>query len=84
MIGAETSQDIFIEVLNYSDKIGTIALLFFAFVGLHRRWWVPGWMYKSTVERCEKISEEKDAWRETALKASNVATDAFAELRRRT
>jgi len=71
-----------LDILNYADQISTIALLIFAFVGLHRRWWVPGWAYAQAISRFQKMEAEKNAWRDTALKAQHIATDAFDEYKR--
>ena len=72
------------DILDYADKLGTITLLIVILVGGFKRWWVFGWAYQSALARYEKLEDERDAWRTTALNASNVAADAFNDLRRRT
>jgi hypothetical protein len=71
------------QVIEYADKIGLVAVLFLILVGGKKGWWVFGWHYEEQVERTNLVREEKDAWRETALIASNVATDAFRVLRKK-
>lgn len=71
-----------IDILDFADQLSTIAILLAALVGLYRRWWVPGWAYRQSLERFSKMEQEKDAWRQTALAAADIATDAFDALKK--
>jgi len=75
--------DIFVEIAKAADRLGVIGLFIFAAVSVHRKWLVPGWVYRESEARAEKMEGEKDAWRDIALDASNVASGAFIELKRR-
>lgn len=82
-----------ISLLDYLSRGSIITFLIIVVYGGYKRWWVFGWSYSELEERnqtaiaevtnrCEAITREKDAWRETALKSSNIATKAFDEARR--
>lgn len=75
--------------LDYLSKAGVITLLILIVYGGYRKWWVFGWVLESyeirlnkLQEDCNLITEEKDAWRDTALKGANIATQAFEEAKR--
>lgn len=77
MILAELSAS---DAFNYANKASIIVVLFVILYGGYKKWWVWGWSYKDMCERFERMEDEKNAWRETALKGKDIAMDAFREL----
>lgn len=69
--------------LDYISRASVIVFLIVVIYGGYKRWWVFGWVWKDLDQRCDDIAKEKDAWRETALESSKVATKAFREFERR-
>lgn len=76
--------------LDYVSRAGVITLLILIVFGGYRKWWVFGWAYAESEKRndklkdeCDSVRDEKDAWRETALKSANVATQAFETIQQR-
>lgn len=72
-----------ITLLDYLSRGSVITFLIIIVYGGYKRWWVFGWVHQDALERIDVITREKNAWRETALKSSNIATKAFDEARRR-
>lgn len=77
------AEDIIVQIFNYGNKASILVFVLFILYGGYKKWWVFGYQMRECELRIEKMEEEKDAWRETALQSSNVATQAFTELRRR-
>lgn len=57
--------------LDSISRIGVVGILALALLGLHRKWWVPGWAYRELDERCSTLSDRYDAAIEIALASSN-------------
>lgn len=73
-----------IQILEYVSRSSVIVFLILALVGLHRKWWIPGWYYKdleqrheAIKERLEKAVENADAWKEQALTGTSIAQEAI-------
>lgn len=51
------------------------ALLGFILYGgfKEKPWWVFGWTYRDLLSRHDRLRQEKDAWRDSALAAGNVS-----------
>jgi hypothetical protein len=66
---------------------GIVGLVIFILITGYKKLWVFGWVYRERIERdasaLREIAQEKDAWRDTALKSSKIATEAFDEMGRR-
>jgi hypothetical protein len=75
--------EIIVQIIDYADRLGLVTVLLIIVFGAYRGWWITPREHKEVVERCNRLEEEKNAWMDTALKASNIATDAFNVLRRR-
>lgn len=56
--------------LDSISRLGVVAFLVMSLVGLHRRWWVPGWAYSELQERHERLRSRYDKAVETALRSS--------------
>lgn len=76
-------------LLDYLSRASIITFLIIVVYGGYKMWWVFGWYYKEALERCTlvetrlaKMEQEKNAWRETALKGANIATRAFEEFQK--
>lgn len=73
----------FLQLYDYANKATIPVILVFLIYGGYKGWWVFGWQYKDICDRFFKMEEEKNAWRETALRGKDIAVDAFRELRDR-
>lgn len=71
------------DLLDYLSRASIITFLIIVVYGGYKKWWVFGWLYNEKTTECETVREEKDAWREIALKGANVATKAFEEWSRK-
>lgn len=80
MIASETTA---IDIFEYANKASILVVLIFIIYSGYKKWWVFGWQYKEMVQAFLEMREEKNAWRETALKGKDIAIDAFKELRDR-
>jgi hypothetical protein len=68
-------------VIDYVNAGGVVALLLMVLAGGIKQWWVFGWYYKELLGRHSALSEEKDAWKELALRSTNLA-ESLQELGR--
>lgn len=72
-----------VNLLDYISRASIVTFLILVVYGGYKKWWVFGWVYRESEERCEKIVVEKDAWRHSALTGANIATQAFEEVKSR-
>lgn len=55
--------------LDAVSRVGVVGILVLALVGLHRKWWVPGWVYVELQGRHEGLRTRYDEAIELALTA---------------
>lgn len=83
-----------IDLLDYLSRASIVTFLIIIVYGGYKRWWVFGWVYREKIEELtatkveytinfNAIRDEKNAWRETALKGASIATQAFEEAKNR-
>ena len=72
-----------LDLLNLLGRASIVVFLVLALVGLHRKWWVPGWYYRDLEERHSRIKERldraeenADAWKEAALTGTRIAKES--------
>jgi len=59
--------------LDFIQAGGIVGILLLILVGGFRRWWVFGWYYNELMERHTNMRQERDAWKELALRSTNLA-----------
>lgn len=57
--------------IQFLQEYGAAAGLVLVLIGIHRRWWVPGWY-------ATRLEQECAAWREATLTSTNLAGRATA------
>lgn len=69
--------------LDYISRVGVVAFLVIGYYGFYKRWWVWGHDHNDLLkrhellrERCNKMEEEKDNWKEQALTGGRIAAGA--------
>jgi hypothetical protein len=79
LIAATTEQS----WLDYASRIGVIGILVISHYGFHKRWWVWGREHDDLVkrhellrQRCAKMEDEKESWKESALTGGRIAAGA--------
>lgn len=68
-------------LLDYLSRASVVTFLILVVYGGYKKWWVWGWLYNEKTDEIENLRKESNAWRETALKGANVATQAFDQIR---
>lgn len=68
-------------ILHIVQTGGVTGLLLVIILGGIRRWWVFGWIYKESEERCEMVAKERDEWKALALRSTNLA-ESLSELQK--
>lgn len=63
-----------VELLDYTSRAGVVFILIVILYGLHKKWWVPGWVHTDLEKRHERLREEAWGWRDAALRATDIAT----------
>ena len=58
------------DVLDFANKLTVGALLLIAVVGVQRKWWVPGWLYRDVVR-------DRDEWKVIAMRSAHLAERAI-------
>ena len=53
-------------LLDFLNDAGLVGVGVIIIIGLMRKWWVPGWFYKS-------VEDDKNEWKTIALKATGIA-----------
>lgn len=82
LISDATNPKSVIDFLNAGGILGLLVVILYG--GLRKNpWWVPGWLYRDSMRAFGEMRDEKDAWRQTALKSSEITTQAFDDMRRR-
>lgn len=73
-------------VLAMLREIGPAGLLAIALIGLHRRWWVPGWVYRERVtffeQEAARERDRSEKWMAHALSNLELAERATDTLER--
>lgn len=69
--------------LDYLSRVGVVGILLASHWGFHKRWWVWGHEFVDLDERhvhlrerCQKLEDDRDAWKEQALTGGRVAASA--------
>lgn len=57
-------------LVDYVSRLGVVGLFVLAGIGLHRRWWVPGWVHRDLEARHDRLRERYDAALDVALNSS--------------
>lgn len=70
------------DFLDYLSRASVVTFLILVVYGGYKKWWVWSWQYNEKARELDAMREEKNAWRETALRSANVATQAFEEIKR--
>lgn len=52
------------------SRVGVVGFLVIALYGLHRRWWVPGWVYRDLDDRHDRLRDRYESALDVALRAS--------------
>lgn len=60
------------------SRVGVVGLLAFALIGLHRKWWVPGWIYTDLQARHGDLRSRYDSAIQVALQSSHGVERAAA------
>jgi hypothetical protein len=65
-------------LVNGGAVVMLVALVIVVFVGLYRRWWVPGWMFDRSEARAEKADTQAERNAES-LEVMAKAHDRIAQ-----
>lgn len=57
-------------ILDLANKLTVGAALLVAVIGVLRRWWVPGWLYRDVVR-------DRDEWKAIAMRSAHLAERAI-------
>jgi hypothetical protein len=67
-----------IDIIQSTGIIGILVIILFTGI---KRMWVFGWQYNELKERYAKLVEEKDGWKDLAMRSANLA-ESIQELAR--
>ena len=67
-----------ISIIQSTGIIGVLVIVLFGGI---KKWWVFGWQYTELKDRHAKLGEERDGWKELALRSANLA-ESMQELAR--
>jgi hypothetical protein len=71
------------DALKYISQLGVVSLLIGVLIGGFRKWWVWGWAYTDLLEQKKLIEQERDDWRQLALKGTTLAEQSVGLFRTR-
>lgn len=60
-------------LIDYIQSGGIIGMFVVILWSGIKKWWVFGWQYQELKERHAKLGEERDGWKELALRSTNLA-----------
>lgn len=60
-------------LFDYLQYGGLLAFLILIMWGGKQKWWVFGWYYKELLDRHDRLRQERDDWKNLAIRSTNLA-----------